>query len=49
MSGTYSFTGSNFQNFGGETDRALDAKLFVLGTVDKIGGDYGVRIYIRLC
>ena len=33
---TNSLTSRDFQDFGWETDRSLDAKLLVLGPVDKV-------------
>ena len=40
MFGTYSLTGGDLEDLGGETDGALDAELLVLGTVDQVVGDY---------
>ena len=37
---THSFTGGDLEDLGWETDRALDAELLVLGTVDEVSGDY---------
>jgi len=34
---TRSLTGRDLQNFGGETDRAFDTELLVLGSVNEIG------------
>ena len=37
---TYSFTGSNFQDFGRETDGTVDTKLLVFSTVDQVSRNY---------
>ncbi len=36
---TYSMTGSDPEDLGGETDGALDLELLVLGTVDEVVRD----------
>lgn len=36
---TYSLTGGDLEDLGGETDRALDTELLVLGTVDEVSRD----------
>ncbi len=36
---TYSLASGNLQDFSGEADRALNAELLVLGSVDKVAGD----------
>ena len=38
---TYSLTGGDLEDLGGETDGALDTELLVLGTVDQVVRDYG--------
>ena len=42
---TNSLTGGDLEDLGGETDRALDAQLLVLGTVDQVSGDCTTLIY----
>ena len=44
---TYSLTGGDLEDLGGETDGALDAKLLVLSTVDQIVADYSTHILAR--
>jgi hypothetical protein len=40
---TYSLTGGDLKDLGGETNGALDAELLVLGTVDQVSGDCGIQ------
>ena len=40
MRGTYSLTGGDLEDLGGEADGALDAELLVLSTVDQVLRDY---------
>lgn len=37
----YRFASGDLEDFGRKADRALDAKLLVLGAVDEIGRDWG--------
>lgn len=39
--GSYSLAGGDLENLGREADGTLDTELLVLGTVNKVGGDYG--------
>ena len=36
----YSFTGSDLQDFGRETDGTLDTELLVFSAVDQVSRDY---------
>lgn len=44
---TYSLTGGDLQDLGGEADRSLDTELLVLGAVDEIAGDWGQSLSIQ--
>ena len=39
---TYSFTGSDLQDFGWETDGTGDTELLVFGAVDQVSRNYGL-------
>jgi hypothetical protein len=47
MRQTHGLAGGDGKDFGGHADGALDAQVLVLGTVDKVGADWGARLSVE--